>query len=155
VPAQEVPLVWLQRNVPKALYERPARVVHGDVGFHNLMFDDAGDVTALLDWEFSILGDPTQDLCFVRLFVEPLMQWPDFLALYRGFGGPEPCDEAAFFFDLWTKTRNSIGCVVSQNVFDSRLASDVRFALAGHVFGPYLYMEECEAVIAQLRKACP
>lgn len=151
-PLQELPLVWLLHNIPAALFQRPARVVHGDVGFHNLMFDEHGDVTALLDWEFSVLGDPTQDLCFVRLFVEPLMPWPDFLALYAAEGGVEPCSDAMFFYDLWTKARNSIGCVVSRGLFDTLTPNEVKFALAGHIFGPYLQIEECEAVIGQLRQ---
>jgi aminoglycoside phosphotransferase (APT) family kinase protein len=151
IPLQELPLVWLARNIPEALYRRPARVVHGDFGFHNLMFDDQGEVTALLDWEFSVLGEPTQDLCFVRLFIEPLMDWREFLALYRDAGGPPPCDEAVFFFDLWTKTRNSVGCVAAQRLFDTALPRETKFALAGHVFAPYLCIDECESLMAHLK----
>lgn len=152
LPLQELPLVWLARNIPPALFERPARVVHGDFGFHNMLFDEQGEVAALLDWEFAALGEPTQDLCFVRLFVEPLMPWTEFLALYHGFGGITPCEESAFFFDLWTKARNSIGCVAGGRLFDTALPHETKFALVGHVFAPYLWLEECESLIAHLKR---
>lgn len=151
-PLQELPLLWLARNIPAELFQRPACVVHGDFGFHNLMFDEHGKITALLDWEFSGLGDPTQDLCFVRLFVEPLMPWADFLQRYADYGGVAFCESAAFFFDLWTKTRNSIGCVASQKLFDVDLPQEMKFALTGHVFGPYLHIDECESLLAHLRQ---
>lgn len=149
-PLQELPLVWLRANVPPALFDRPARVLHGDVGFHNLMFDDAGTVTALLDWEFSVLGDPTQDLCFVRQFVEPMMAWDDFLGLYREAGGAQPCEDAGFFYDLWTRTRNAVGCVDAMTLFDNHMPTEMRFALAGHVFAPYMFVDQCEALLRHL-----
>ena len=153
LPLQEIPIVWLAQNIPQQLYARPARIVHGDVGFHNLMFDETGRVTALLDWEFSILGDTTQDLCFVRMFVEALMPWSEFLELYLAFGGVPPCQQAEFFFALWSKTRNGIGCVDAQFLFDTAMPDEVKFALAGHVFGPYMYIDQCETLVAHLKNA--
>ena len=152
-PLQELPLVWLRRNIPRQLYSRPAKIVHGDVGFHNLMFDENGHITALLDWEFSVLGDPMQDIRFVRQFVERIMDWQEFLAIYREAGGVEPCPEAEFFFDLWSKTRNGIGCVDAQSLFDTAMPEEVKFALAGYVFGPYMYLECCEVLLAHLKKS--
>jgi aminoglycoside phosphotransferase (APT) family kinase protein len=149
-PLQEMPLVWLAANIPAALYDRPARVVHGDVGFHNLMFDEAGQVTALLDWEFSAMGDPTQDLCFARQFIEPLMPWAEFLGIYREAGGAPPCEEAEFFFKLWTKTRNAVGCVDAQALFDTVMPMEMRFALAGYVFAPYMFVDQCQTLIEHL-----
>lgn len=149
-PLQEMPLVWLKDNIPAVLYDRPARIVHGDVGFHNLMFDDAGQVTALLDWEFSVLGDPTQDMCFVRQFVEGLMPWDDFLKIYFDAGGEPPCPEAEFYFRLWTATRNAVGCVDAQTLFDTTMPNEMRFALAGHIFAPYMFVDQCEMLIDHL-----
>ena len=42
----------------------PARVIHGDYGFANVMFDAAERtrVEAVLDWELTALGDPLADL---------------------------------------------------------------------------------------------
>lgn len=50
----------------------PARVVHGDFGPHNCMFDADGTVCAVLDWEIATLGDPLADLAYsVNAWVEP------------------------------------------------------------------------------------
>jgi aminoglycoside phosphotransferase (APT) family kinase protein len=151
LPLQDFPLQWLMRNVPKVLFDRPARIVHGDFGFHNLMIGDSGDITAILDWEFSVLGDPTQDLCFLRPFIESIYEWDDFIKLYVSHGGSQPCDEAEFFFTLWSKVRNAVGCVDSQAIFDNDMPDEIKFALSGHVFGPYLYIDESESLIKHLR----
>ncbi len=52
---------WLTQNRPPV---PPPRVVHGDYGFANVMFD-ADDVTrvqAILDWELTAVGDALSDL---------------------------------------------------------------------------------------------
>lgn len=63
-------------------------------------------------------------------------------------GGPPICEDATFFLDLWTQTRNSIGCVAAQRLFDTALPRDARYALAGDVFAPYLHIDECESLPA-------
>ena len=44
-------------------------LVHGDFRLDNLLFDDSGTCTAVLDWELSTLGAPLADLAAV------IMQW--------------------------------------------------------------------------------
>jgi len=39
-------------------------VVHGDYRIGNFMSDEAGDITAVLDWEMCHLGDPLEDLAW-------------------------------------------------------------------------------------------
>ena len=48
-----------------------ARVVHGDYGFHNCLFGDNSEVSAVIDWEISTLGDPLADLAYT------LKTWPE------------------------------------------------------------------------------
>jgi aminoglycoside phosphotransferase (APT) family kinase protein len=62
--------IWLKNHVP-ADSTSPV-LVHSDVGFHNILTLD-GKITALLDWEFTHLGDPSEDIAYGRQFVEPLM----------------------------------------------------------------------------------
>ncbi len=52
----------LRRNPPAA----PARVavVHGDFRTGNFLFDRAGTIHAILDWEMAHLGDPLEDLAW-------------------------------------------------------------------------------------------
>ncbi len=51
---------WLRRNPPPP----PPRlaIVHGDYRSGNFLFDDAGRVQSILDWEMCHLGDPLEDL---------------------------------------------------------------------------------------------
>ncbi|WP_420452959.1 phosphotransferase family protein [Ilumatobacter sp.] len=59
----------LSANIPE---QGPARVVHGDYGVHNVMVDDRGEVTAVLDWEIGTLGDPLADFAYaLNAWAEP------------------------------------------------------------------------------------
>ncbi|MBX0331162.1 phosphotransferase, partial [Oscillochloris sp. ZM17-4] len=42
----------------------PPRLIHGDAGMHNLLWDDGR--AALLDWEWSAVGPPALDLAWLR-----------------------------------------------------------------------------------------
>jgi aminoglycoside phosphotransferase (APT) family kinase protein len=49
-------------------------VVHGDYRTGNFLYDERGDVRAILDWEMCHLGDPLEDLAWA---LTPLWGWPD------------------------------------------------------------------------------
>ena len=50
----------------------PARLVHGDYGFHNCLIGPDSTVAAVVDWEISTLGDPLADLAYaLNQWVEP------------------------------------------------------------------------------------
>lgn len=62
LPALDAVAEWLCSHVPVS---PPTTIVHGDFKLDNLLFDVQNDtlqVTALLDWEMSTLGDPLMDL---------------------------------------------------------------------------------------------
>lgn len=59
---------WLDAHRPKH-WQRG--LMHGDFHIGNVLFGPGGDLTAILDWELSTLGDPLLDLG--RL----LAAWPD------------------------------------------------------------------------------
>lgn len=113
-PILERGFAWLRANVPADL-ERLS-IIHSDVGFHNILTDE-GRITALLDWEFSHLGDPAEDLGYCRQFVEPLMPWDAFLAAYRAAGGGGYSDAGARFYEVWRGVRNAVSCSVAWNGF--------------------------------------
>lgn len=142
-PLLEVAFAWLMRNIPEDLADRPACLLHGDAGFHNLLVDQ-GKVSALLDWEFSHLGDPIEDLCYARMFIEQVMGWQGFLEHYREAGGQVQYPENDDFYALWSATRNPALCVEDIHLFENASASDikeVKLAVAGYVFGPRLQVD--------------
>jgi len=59
-PIARAALRWLKRHPPPEA-EKIA-VVHGDYRSGNFLFDGAGDIKAILDWEMAHLGDPLEDL---------------------------------------------------------------------------------------------
>ncbi len=69
---------WLRRNPPQ-----PAQkvvIVHGDMRAGNFLFNEDGEIKALLDWEMAHLGDPLEDLAYA---LNKLWSWdePDKMGL--------------------------------------------------------------------------
>lgn len=83
-PLMESMLGWLDRNAP-ACFEPPV-LVHSDFGFHNLLVEDQ-QITGLIDWEYSHVGDLHEDLASARQFVEKVMPWPEFISKYESASG--------------------------------------------------------------------
>ena len=53
---------WLRKNPPS-----PAQkvvIVHGDMRAGNFLFDEKGEIKAILDWEMMHMGDPLEDLAY-------------------------------------------------------------------------------------------
>ena len=60
---------FLLDNLPD---QGPARVVHGDYGFHNCLVGPDCTIAAVVDWEISTLGDPLADLAYaLNWFFDP------------------------------------------------------------------------------------
>ncbi len=53
---------WLERNLPPPSGQ--FTLVHGDYRTGNFLYTDAGEVTAVLDWEMAHIGDPLEDLAW-------------------------------------------------------------------------------------------
>lgn len=98
----DVAVDWLDRHVPKI--EGPRLLVHGDLGFHNFLVHQ-GELTAVLDWELAHLGNPAEDLGYVRSWVEKMLPWDRFLSAYHEAGGPVSNALAIDFYTLWAGVR--------------------------------------------------
>ena len=61
-PALELALRWLVRNEPER--EAALTLVHGDFRIGNVLVDGSG-LRAVLDWEFSHIGDPDEDVTWL------------------------------------------------------------------------------------------
>ena len=53
---------WLHANPPERI--SGTSLLHGDSGPGNFIYD-GGEITALIDWEFAHIGDPTDDLAWL------------------------------------------------------------------------------------------
>jgi aminoglycoside phosphotransferase (APT) family kinase protein len=61
---------WLRRSPPPP--PKRASVVHGDFRTGNFLYDQAGTIHAILDWEMAHLGDPLEDLAWS---INPVWRW--------------------------------------------------------------------------------
>ena len=71
-PVAEATIRWLTRNLPAPSGQ--LCLVHGDYRSGNFLYNQAGDIPALLDWEMAHIGDPLEDLAWS---LDPLWGWPD------------------------------------------------------------------------------
>ena len=148
-PIQEIAMAWLTANIPQTLFSRAAHLVHGDIGFHNLMIDN-GHVTALLDWEFTHPGDAIEDLIYTKPFIEKVMDWETFKSYYREYGGATCTEEEEFFYTVWAKTLNQATSIRAAATFNNVFPDNIKFATAGHILGRYLELEAGNMIVDSL-----
>jgi len=130
-PVLQALLGWLRGHVPEAPGRRS--LIHGDAAFSNLLVQDA-TITAVLDWEAAHIGNPAEELAYLRPSIEPILPWEDFLQRYIASGGTAPDPAAMRFFDVWSHVWRHIGCLWLAQNYDAtgRYAS----AVAAYVHGP-------------------
>jgi len=59
-PIARAAIRWMKKNPPPPAQK--LSVVHGDYRAGNFLFDSAGEIRGILDWEMAHLGDPLEDL---------------------------------------------------------------------------------------------
>lgn len=123
-------LAWLRANIPD---RTTASIVHGDVGLHNALAD-GGQLTAVLDWERAHLGDPVEDLAYLRPSIEPIFPWEAFIDRYVAHGGTRPDPATEHFYTVWQDTWRHIECVRLGE--DFLTSGSVPTLIAGFVLGP-------------------
>ena len=65
LPGMDELIAGLDATLPT---ESGATIVHGDYRLDNLLVDDSDQVTAVLDWEMSTLGDPLTDVAVLLAY---------------------------------------------------------------------------------------
>ena len=131
-------LLWLERNAPPAP-KRPI-IVHSDLGLWNLLVEGP-KLSAVLDWELAQIGDPMQDLAYVRPLLGDRMTWQEFVDAYLAAGGQEYRPDAIEFFGILSDVRNVMFTEIMHNKAVSNVA-DVRTA---HAVTTCLHMLERQA----------
>lgn len=62
LPIARAAIRWLKANPPPPAQK--LSVVHGDYRTGNFLYDEAGEIRGVLDWEMAHLGDPLEDLAW-------------------------------------------------------------------------------------------
>ncbi|MCL3818137.1 phosphotransferase family protein [Aeromicrobium wangtongii] len=65
LPGMDELVAYLDANVPES---GDGTIVHGDFRLDNVLVDDRDQVTAVLDWEMSTLGDPLSDVALMLAY---------------------------------------------------------------------------------------
>ena len=90
----------LHDNVDRAT-QGPRALVHGDLGFHNILCQD-DELVSILDWELSHIGSPAYDLGYLRNALANEDMWSEFVARYRAAGGPVVDRYRVDYYHLFT-----------------------------------------------------
>ncbi|MFL7962128.1 phosphotransferase family protein [Pseudomonas kielensis] len=138
-------LSWLQSHLSD-LEGRPACRVHGDVGFHNMLMAD-DKLVALLDWEFSHISDPVEDLRYVKPFIEQLDVWPWFIEQYEQRSGMSYDARAARYFNVWKEVRNAVACQGSLNSLLMPGVRNLALCVAGNLYLPKFEIGILDAIV--------
>jgi aminoglycoside phosphotransferase (APT) family kinase protein len=139
---------WLLANIPQS--DGASTLIHGDIGFHNLLFHD-GKMSAVLDWEFGHVGDPAEDLGYIRSVMGASLDWPLFLDAYAGGGRPVPGEERIRFFEIWSHARNAAASVMLTDHFEAGRYRDIKFAMLAMRYVPH-FIARARALIAAYHK---
>lgn len=127
-------LRWLRGNFDR-LDGRPACRIHGDFGFHNMLMEN-DHINALLDWEFSRIGDPVEDLASIKPFMDQIESWDAFNHTYQANGGFAMDRRAEDYFAVWQETRNMVACIGSLNSLLLPGMMEMPLAVAGTIYIP-------------------
>lgn len=73
--AEAEEITSLFRRHSAQLNDSPCRLLHGDPGHHNL-FADEGRISAIIDWEDALAGDPVFDVAYWGTFVRDYLREP-------------------------------------------------------------------------------
>ena len=130
---------WLINNVPRC--DEPPVLVHGDIGFHNFLVKD-NRITCLLDWEFAHIGDPAEDIGYIKSALGGKIDWNHFLDLYRRYGGRDIDPQRIVFYQVWGYLRNAVGCALSGYRFERGELDDVKMAVVPYRYIHH-YIEKC------------
>lgn len=124
-------------------------LLHGDFGFHNFLFDH-GQLSAVLDWEFAHIGDPAEELGYIRETIGNAIDWNRLIASYEAAGG-EPVDAATLrFFRVWAHVRNAAASNLIAANFIAGLADDLKLAFLPHVHFP-MFISAAQALIDEVQ----
>ncbi len=144
-PVLETAFAWLRANIPDL--RAPSAIVHGDIGFHNMLMNE-GRLAALLDWEFTHIGDPAEDVVYSRFFVEQVIDWETFLNFYEAHGGIRPSAAQEHFYAVWQSARNAAGCAGAEHAFLNNADADMKLGVSGMTFKPRFALDALQRIVA-------
>lgn len=144
-PATAAIFRWLLDNIPQG--DTVATLVHGDIGFHNMLLDD-GELVAVLDWEFAHIGHPGEDLAYAYNAAGRDLDWPRVIRAYEAAGGPVVAKRDFEYFRILMQARNAVSTnLASAKLFGGEVA-DLRLLSGEFYFRPHILQSLGEMISA-------
>jgi aminoglycoside phosphotransferase (APT) family kinase protein len=114
-PIVDEAILWLKRNVPDP--QRPVALIHGDLSFGNFILRD-DRVVAHIDWEWSNLGDPMEDVAFFayvkgRAFAPP----EETIELFRQYSKFRWTDAELRYWEVFNYVKCAAANIATLKVF--------------------------------------
>lgn len=138
---------WLLDNIPAA-HGRPV-LLHGDITLMNILLEN-GVLTAVLDWEFAHIGDPAEEIGYVRNTIGHQMDWDQFMAVYQRSGGVDIDPIRLRYFQVWGYVRNACGSNLVSSAFADGRFPDLKLAYTGYFHFPLFIRRACELIEAKI-----
>lgn len=121
----EMGYAWLKDHIH--FVDGTRALNHCDLACHNWLAKD-GRLTAILDWETTVISNPAHDLGYLYHLVVQMMPWEDFLDHYEQAGGKKPSQEEFDFFLLWTAIWRVTFLFVARSFFHSGVSDSIVLA---------------------------
>ena len=125
-------ICWLEANAP--VTDRFV-LVHGAYRTGNLLIDD-DRISAVLDWELQVIGDPMYDVAYVLTdlnregteLLSNLVERDDFYRRYEAATGIEIDDEACRYYQLLYGMRSAAFWMSAAGLYADGSSNDLRLA---------------------------
>ena len=134
-PAVAWALAWLRANQPVA---PKVSIIHGDYRIGNFL-EQAGRITAILDWELVHLGDPHEDLGFVCLrtfrggtpYMCRLITREDLYQRYSELSGFQVDPDAVHYYEVFNNFKLVAIHAAAAGCFEAGQFNDLRMPAMG------------------------
>jgi len=140
-PALELALRWLVRHEPPK--EARTTLVHGDFRIGNVLVDPQAGLSAVLDWEFSHVGDPYEDLAWfcVRawrfgndaLEAGGIAERETWLRAYERVSGERIDRERIGYLEILGNVKWAVGALMQARRHLSRAERSIELASLGRI----------------------
>ena len=137
-PIARAAIRWLRRHPPPPAQK--LSVVHGDYRTGNFLYDDAGEIHGILDWEMAHLGDPLEDLawginrvwCWARDGrVGGLVDKARAIEIWEGASGLHAEPDALRWWELFSSVKGQAIWISSAKEYQQGKNQDPVLALSG------------------------
>jgi aminoglycoside phosphotransferase (APT) family kinase protein len=107
------------------------------LGLQTLLFED-GALSVVFDWENTHIGDPMEDIAYIRDTSNTALDWELFTRTYEVESGNTVDLERVRFYQVWGKVKNITGAVLFGDRYASGRSQELKVGHVGFSFYPWL-----------------